>query len=148
MSEADLHATVAEFLDWALMPPALFTTFPAGWGKLPPATAGRLKGSGLKQGFPDLLIFHDGRCVGIELKVKGRKPSLAQQCMFHQLRQAGVLVYICESVEDVAFTLRDSGVPMRRMALWHDDVRLGVRKWQQDAISAKRDAEGEGDGPT
>jgi hypothetical protein len=148
MSEADLHATVAEFLDWALMPPALYTTFPAGWCALPKATAGRLKACGLKKGMPDILVFYDGRTLGIELKAEGGRPSLAQQCMFHQLREAGVLVYICESVEDVAFTLRDSGVPMRRMGLWHDDVRLGVRKWQQDAISEKRDAEGEGDGAT
>ena len=148
MTEANLHETVAEFLDWALMPPALYTTFPAGWGDLPKATAGRLNACGMKKGIPDILLFHDGRTIGIELKIPGGKPSIAQQAMFHQLREAGVLVYICESVEDVAFTLRDSGIPMRRMGLWRDDVRLGVRKWQQDAISEKLDAEGESDGAT
>jgi hypothetical protein len=104
---------VAELLDWALYSSAVYTTFPAGWGKLSRATAGQLKGSGLKQGFPDLLIFHNGRCVGIELKVQGRKPSAAQQLMFPRLRQCGVQIYVCQSVDDVIAALREAQVPLR-----------------------------------
>ena len=46
-SEAQLHKSVAEFLDWVLLPPALWTTFPAGWGKLGKATAGQMEREGV-----------------------------------------------------------------------------------------------------
>ena len=112
-SESQLHRTVAELLDWALPDDAVYTTFPAGWGDLPPATAGRLKGCGLKRGFPDILIFHDMRTVGIELKVKGRKPSPAQQLMFPRLRRAGVQIFVCESIDDVVAALFKANIPLR-----------------------------------
>lgn len=117
-SEHDLHRTVAELLEWMLYYPTVFTTFPAGWGKLAPATAGRLRGAGLKAGFPDILIFHESRCVGIELKVKGRKPSAAQQLMFPRLRQCGMKIYVCESVDDVMAALLDANIPFRSRCGW------------------------------
>ena len=55
--EIDLHRTVAEMLDWAMLPPAMWTTVPGGWGYLPGATAGILKACGYKKGFPDILAF-------------------------------------------------------------------------------------------
>ena len=64
----DLHASVAGQLDWRLKRPAFYTTFPAGWGKLPGMVAGKLKACGLKAGMPDLLVWYEGRTVGIELK--------------------------------------------------------------------------------
>lgn len=117
-TEAQLHASVADLLDWGLYEPTVYTTFPAGWGELCKATAGRLKGSGLKRGFPDLLLFHDGRCVGIELKTKNRKPSAAQQFMFARLRLCGMKIYVCQNADEVIDALADAKIPFRTRCGW------------------------------
>lgn len=123
-SEADLHRTVAEYLDYALIPPATYSTFPAGWGKLGRAMAGQLKASGLKPGMPDIFVFDRfrmsanrvyPRVVGIELKIPGQKPSAAQQLMFDRLRTLGIPVYVCECVEDVVMILRREDIAQREI---------------------------------
>jgi hypothetical protein len=118
-AEDELHRSVAQWLDWMLLPPALYTTFPAGWGKMDPATAGRLRRSGLKPGFPDILAFRPlsdgmGRCIGIELKTEDGPLKQSQKEMFPLLKAAGVDVYICRSVEEVVQTLVEQGFPMRK----------------------------------
>jgi hypothetical protein len=117
-TESQLHRTVAELLEWTLFYPTVWTTFPAGWGHLPKATAGRLRGAGLKAGFPDILIFYDSRCVGLELKVKGRKPSAAQQLMFARLRQCGMRIFVCENVDEVIDALQQAKIPLRGRCGW------------------------------
>lgn len=113
-TESQLHASVAELLDRVLIPPALFTTFPAGWGKLSKATAGRLYASGLKRGMPDIVVFIGrGRVIGLELKAYGRTLSEAQQVMHVKLAAAGVKVYTCKTLDDVLDALQHARVPMR-----------------------------------
>lgn len=114
MTEGELHKAVADLLDWVLLPPALWTTFPAGWGKLDKATAGRLHGSGLKAGFPDILIFFNGRCVGVELKTKKGRISKNQHLMFMRLYEAGVKVYVCYSTDDVVGVFEQESLPHRK----------------------------------
>lgn len=111
--EIQFHAAVADLLDWLLLPPAVYTTFPAGWGKLPPAIAGWLKRCGLKPGMPDILVFYDHQCIGIELKKPGKSPSLAQREMHAGLLGAGVRVYVCLRMEEVIAALVEFNVPMR-----------------------------------
>jgi hypothetical protein len=108
-----LHRTVAEFLDWMLLPPTVWTTFPAGWGKLGKATAGSLRGAGLKVGMPDCLIFHQGRAVGIELKTDKGKLTIQQETMHERLTKAGVPVYVCRSMDQVFESLQLEMIPMR-----------------------------------
>lgn len=112
-TEGELHATIAELLDWIILPPAVWTTFPAGWGKLGKATAGRLHKSGLKPGFPDILIFYNGDCTGIELKAPGKTTSASQDAMFPRLRAAGMPIYICDCVADVIAALNEQRIPFR-----------------------------------
>jgi hypothetical protein len=113
-SEKALHRSVAEMLDWLLMLPAFYTTFPAGWGELPTTTAVRLHRSGMKAGMPDILVFDVGRVIGIELKITGVTPSNVQRAMHAKLQAVGVTVYICRNLEDVVGVLRSEGVPMRK----------------------------------
>jgi hypothetical protein len=113
-SEKALHRSVAEMLDWLLMPPAFYTTFPAGWGELPVSTAVRLHRSGLKPGMPDILVFDVKRLIGIELKITGISPSNVQKAMHAKLGMVGVPVYICRSQEDVIGILRSEQIPMRK----------------------------------
>lgn len=112
-TESELHRTVAELLDWLLLPPAMYTTFPAGWGKLPRATGGRLKGSGLKAGMPDVMVFYGGKTVGVELKTAKGRLSRDQVETFTLLHEAGVPVYVCREVQDVIAALQTEGIPWR-----------------------------------
>jgi hypothetical protein len=115
VSESQLHKATADLLDWVLLPPALWTTFPSGWGKLGKATAGRLHGAGLKAGFPDLFIFFSGRAIGIELKTEAGQISKKQMAMFLRLGKAGVRVYICRNTDDVIGVLEQESLPHRKM---------------------------------
>jgi hypothetical protein len=123
-AESQLHRTVAEFLDWMLLKPAVWTTFPAGWGKLGKATAGSLKGAGLKAGLPDILVFHDHEALGIELKTAAGKVTAIQAETHKALAAAGVPVYVCRSVEAVAEALVLHKIPMRKYR-WQD--RRGLK---------------------
>jgi hypothetical protein len=105
-------------LDWVLMPPAIYTTFPAGWGKLTKGTAGRLYASGLKRGMPDILVFDVmRRVIGIELKAGANSVSAAQRDMFAKLQGVGVRVYVCRSQEDVIRALDNAGIMHREVNL-------------------------------
>jgi hypothetical protein len=153
-TEAELHQAVAEYLDWALLPPAIYSTFPAGWGRLSKATAGRLKGSGLKPGMPDLFVFdrHElqlgnrvfPKIVGIELKARGELPSAAQQLMFPMLRQIGIPIHICRCVEDVALALVQEHITMRTLR-WHEGQRERSKR-PLDETSERPAATGGGNG--
>lgn len=113
LTEDQLHRSIAELLDWILISPAVWTTFPAGWGKLPKATAGRLKASGLKEGFPDLMLFYEGSAFGIELKIPGKGLSRAQKAMRPKLEAAGIALATCSSPEEVVDCLRQWKFPLR-----------------------------------
>jgi predicted peroxiredoxin len=114
VTEDQLHRATAVLLDTILLPPALWTTFPSGWGKLGKATAGRLHGSGLKAGMPDILIFFNGRAIGIELKTETGKLSKDQINMAARLSDAGVRVYLCRNTDDVIGVLEEMSLPHRK----------------------------------
>lgn len=80
-----------------------------------PGAAGRLKGCGLKAGMPDILVFHHGFTLGIELKTRSN-PSPEQREMFKQLQSAGVSVAIARSVDDVERILRMYSIPLRKFS--------------------------------
>lgn len=117
VSEAQLHRATADLLDAILLPPAIWTTFPSGWGKLGKATAGNLRAAGLKAGFPDILVFYNGFATGIELKTQDGKVSKAQTDMFVRLHHAGVRVYICRDTDDVIGVLEQCSIPHRNMEI-------------------------------
>lgn len=142
MNEAELHRAVAEFLDWALVPPAVYSTFPAGWGKLSKRVAGQLKGSGLKPGMPDIFVFDKHnmianrtypKVIGLELKAPGEKPSAAQQLMFAHLRTLGIPIYVCQCIEDVAEALERENV-LLRVGL----AQLEKTTWREEQPGLKR----------
>jgi len=124
--EVEFHKTVADLLDWILLPPTVWTTFPAGWGELPISTAARLKACGLKPGFPDILIWrHDGHSMGIELKKPGKKPTAEQHDVHVRLGVIHVPVYVCVDINEVIMALRNFGLPLRKMAI--DGVDYGAK---------------------
>jgi hypothetical protein len=125
--EDDLHFAVAQALDVLLLPPAMWTTFPAGHVPLPPAFAVKLARLGLKPNWPDVLVLHRN-LYGIELKRPGARPSIArtvrtrrgglrniegQRETFPRLEAAGMQIAVCETVVAVLDTLAAWGVPLR-----------------------------------
>jgi hypothetical protein len=116
MTEAQFHRTVADYLDWCLLPPAWYTTFPAGWfkGKV---TGGILRGAGLKAGMPDILIWYNGFTIGMELKTPRGRLSEAQRSTRKRLEQAGVKYIVCRDLQDVVNNLEMLQIPLRRSRL-------------------------------
>lgn len=125
--EDDLHAAVAEALDRLLMPPAEWTTFPAGHVPLPAQFAVKLARLGLKRNWPDILVLC-GPLHGIELKRPGEDLSRArwvrtrrgapryvegQRELFPRLEGAGMRLAVCTSVIGVLDQLAAWGVPLR-----------------------------------
>jgi hypothetical protein len=126
--EDDLHAAVAQALDVLLLPPAQWTTFPAGHIELTGQAAAKLARLGLKRSWPDILVLH-GVLHGVELKrhggtlsrtrtVRTRRGRLrlveGQRDVFPRLEAAGMKLAVCDSVDAVLAQLAAWGVPMRR----------------------------------
>ena len=112
-TESELHGTIAHFLGWLLPSPAVWTTFPAGGYSLSRASAGILRHKGLKPGMPDILCFHQGRCIGIELKTRANQLTKIQLGMHQRLEDAGVHCYVCRSLADVVDALKREGFPLK-----------------------------------
>jgi hypothetical protein len=104
---------VAQFLDWCLEPPAFYMTDASGWDKMSKSRAGMLRACGHKAGVPDILLFHDGRTYGIELKFAKGRLSAVQKATHEKMTAAGVKVFVCRTVEEVENELRTAGIPLR-----------------------------------
>lgn len=126
--EADLHEAVAQALNLLLMPPAEWTTFPAGHVKLTGQAAAKLARLGLKRSWPDILVLHDV-LYGIELKrvggqlsrtrsVRTRRGRLrvveGQRDVFPRLEAVGMRLAVCDSVDTMLTQLEAWGIQPRR----------------------------------
>jgi hypothetical protein len=127
VTEHTLHTSVADALDRLLLPPAEWTTFPAGSVPLPPEFAVKLSRMGLKRGWPDILVVHHG-IYGLELKRFGGSLSRTrtvrtrsgaprvldgQTDTFPRLITAGMRIAVCHSIEEVIAALALWDIPMR-----------------------------------
>ncbi len=138
--EQALQRAIVGYLSWALMPPAIFTSFPAGGGGR--VRGAVLKGTGLRAGMPDILIFSDGHTYGVELKPeeevsiveKALHPlkrngclSANQQTLHPLLRQAGVHTAVVISVEELQALLMGPWwpIPIRRVKVSTELIQRG-----------------------
>lgn len=131
---------MAEFLDWVVIPPAMWTTIPAGWTAMNKGAAGRLKACGLKAGMPDLMVFHDGSAIGIELKAGGHQLTEVQKVMHMKLLEAGIRVCTARSVDDVEQILRVYKIPMRKISYAPRHTAPESSRPQEPAQGAKATA--------
>jgi hypothetical protein len=128
VSEAELQEAVADALDVLLLPPAMWTAYPAGHIALTGQQAAKLLRMGLKRSWPDVLVLH-GVLHGIELKRRGSalsktrlvrtrrgRPRIVegQADVFPRLEAAGMRLSTCETVEQVLSALTRWGIPLRR----------------------------------
>jgi hypothetical protein len=117
--ERELHAAVAQFLRWAVRPPTLWTTFPAGGGGL---ERGRMLARlGLRPGWPDIIVMHPRAAglwtfgthiVGLELKTEIGRQSVAQRAVQDEFEHSGAVYAICRSIDQVQATLEAVGIPV------------------------------------
>lgn len=121
-SEDQFHLSVAELLDFILVPPTFYTTFPAGYGKLSKGMGGKLKAKGLKPGMPDILIFEragtaSSRVTGLELKVRGNIASSKQRETHGKLHAVGVRTFLVRNLTEVIAALNAMQIPYRKITL-------------------------------
>lgn len=105
--EQVLQRQIAEYLALVLIPPAWWTTIPAGGGG---EIRGKiLKGLGYRAGTPDMMIVANGRVYFLELKSARGKLSPAQQATHTALLMAGSCVAVCRSLDNVRHLFSEHG---------------------------------------
>jgi hypothetical protein len=128
--ERDIHENCADALDRLLVcPPAEWACYPAGAAQLSRQQQARYSRLGLKRGWPDLMICHQG-LYGIELKRPGGTLSktkivrtargaprilIGQADMFPRLIASGGFkdIAIARSVTEMLGHLERWGIPLR-----------------------------------
>lgn len=109
--EHALQVSVKQFLILALPPQIEWTSSLAG-AHLGPAQRSKMKASGLRPGFPDLVFIIRRRAYWIELKSDVGVLSADQRRVLDALHPESWAV--CRSVDDVAAALTKWGVELRR----------------------------------
>lgn len=108
-----LQTKLAELLTQYLDPRSTF------WSGVENAPRGAKAGHfqrrrGVRPGLPDLLVLHDGRLLGLELKSKRGVPSAAQRAVALEIKSAGGRWYLARSVKAALTALTLEGVVFRR----------------------------------
>jgi hypothetical protein len=75
-----------------------------------PAEAAILKGLGVRSGVPDVLVLHQGRLHGIELKVSGGHVTPAQTQALAELEAAGAVTAIAWDLDAALLMLEGWGI--------------------------------------
>jgi hypothetical protein len=75
-----------------------------------PGVGGKLKGMGVKPGWPDLLLVKDGVLHGLELKAEGGRVSPAQRACHGELATAGGLVAVAYGLDAALAQLKAWGM--------------------------------------
>lgn len=56
--------------------------------------------------FPDILLLHRGRFIGMEIKAPGESLSPGQHDMREDIHDAGGLYFVCHSLEEAQAAMR------------------------------------------
>ena len=112
MTEEHFQKQVVQALEYGLPNDVWFTAVNPIPSKTP-AVAGRSKAMGMKAGVPDLVLIVDGQFIGIELKTTKGRPSKSQVRCFNSIHDAGAIVHVCNSLEQVVDVLRGLGVGIK-----------------------------------
>ena len=75
-----------------------------------PAEAAILKGLGVLAGIPDVLVLHQGKLHGLELKVDGGKVSPAQSAAMAALTEAGAVTAVAWDLDQALLMLEGWGI--------------------------------------
>jgi hypothetical protein len=118
-SEQTVQASIAAALEVGLKGICAWTAIDAGAGKMTKAAAGLRKARGVKAGWPDIILVHQGRFYGLEVKDADGSLSADQRDLHAWLRACKAEVAVVRSIEEAVRAIRAWGIPIR--------VTLGVR---------------------
>ena len=110
------------------------------------------KKRGVRSGLPDLLVWHRGRSIGIELKSLFGRVSDAQRHVRDAMLKAGVQWWCCRTATAALTALHRSGVPLSGwkpppldaweepvsdpdLTVWHPAV---LARWREDRARSRR----------
>ena len=79
-----------------------------------PAEAAILKGLGVRSGVPDVLVLHQGRLYGLELKVSGGHATPAQTQALAELEAAGAVTAVAWDLDQALLMLEGWGSRVKR----------------------------------
>jgi hypothetical protein len=89
--------------------PNLFAFHPWSGGYRSPIEARVMSGAGVRSGLPDVVLIHNGKVLGLELKAPGGKLSPAQTSAHRQLRAAGCEVATAVDLDEALACLESWG---------------------------------------
>jgi len=75
-----------------------------------PADAFAMRGA---DGAPDIIVCHQGRALGLELKARTESYSEAQALTFPRLRDAGMRIEVARDPDQALNRLREMGVKLK-----------------------------------
>lgn len=110
--ERDLHFEVADWLSWALAPPALWFHIPNGGSRGSWLEGKNLKRMGTRAGMLDLGFLFTGRAWFLELKADDGGLSDSQEHMIPLIERAGCPTAVCRSRDEVEVQLRAWRLPI------------------------------------
>ena len=100
----------------------------------------KLAAQGVKQGLPDIAIWHCGKFIGIELKALKNKPTEAQVAFAAAMAANQFFAFTIRSVVELHDCLLECGVPvvpsMRIEAMRHD-AQLSVPEVKKPRATGK-----------
>jgi hypothetical protein len=98
-SEQSIQAAVVDHLAWRSVPNCFWFAVPNG-GWRSKIEAKIFQGQGVTPGVPDLILLHDGKCFGLELKSNtGRTTPIQREC-HARMRAAGCYVATSYGVDE------------------------------------------------
>lgn len=101
----------------------------------PEVWAFKVHGSNMQlSGIPDIMGVSKGLAFGIELKVGKNQPSPIQKLRIRELREAGALVSLAFSLEEVADLMED-------LSLFHNPDRPHECLWRKNPLDVPKVAE-------
>lgn len=56
---------------------------------------------GQKKGFPDIIVFMNGKTIGLEIKTPTGRQSAEQKIMEQKMKEQGAEYYVVKSLEEV-----------------------------------------------
>lgn len=117
-SEYVLHKQIAEFLTLVLIGGTYFTTVENSnhsGGTLARINQGKDKAKGVKAGFPDILLIHEGQAYTPEIKLPGKHSTKIQKEEQEKIRNAGGKTAEWHSIQEAFTSLKQWNIPVREV---------------------------------
>lgn len=108
-TEEAIHRAVVDLLARAAVPGIAWTHMPSGEAR-GPGIGGKLKGMGVKPGWPDILLVRGGQLYGLELKRDTGRLSPSQVKAHAEIVGAGGHVSVVWGLDDAIRKLRAWGM--------------------------------------